>query len=98
MLSQALISKFKNRNYQIGVIVIENYKPICFTYYNPSRIFKSGKNARERVSVYKCSNCENCNAYKKKKCVMLNGIWGHSCPYGTIEKKVLQKQHVNADI
>lgn len=70
------------------MIIIGDYKPICFTYYNPrTSIFKSGKSVRERVSVYKCSNCENCNAYKKKKCVMLNGIWGHSCPYGTIEKK-----------
>lgn len=70
------------------MIVIGDYKPICFTYYDPkTSIFKSDRHDRERVSVYKCSNCENCNAYKKKKCVMLNGIWRHSCPYGTIEKK-----------
>lgn len=70
------------------MIVIGDYKPINFTYYNPrTSIFKSGKSDRERVSVYKCSNCENCNAYKRKCCVMLNGLWWHECPYGTIEKK-----------
>lgn len=70
------------------MIVIGDYKPICFTYYDPkTSIFKSDRHDRERVSVYKCSNCENCNAYKKKKCVMLNGLWRHKCPYGTIEKK-----------
>lgn len=70
------------------MITIRDYKAINFTYYNPrTSIFKSGKSDRERVSVYKCINCENCNAYKKKRCVMLNGLWGHDCPYGVIERK-----------
>lgn len=70
------------------MIIIGEYKPINFTYYNPrTSIFKSGKSDRERISVYKCNNCENCDAYKRKCCVMLNGLWWHKCPYGTIEKK-----------
>lgn len=70
------------------MIIIGEYKPINFTYYDPrTSIFKSGKSDRERISVYKCNNCENCDAYKRKCCVMLNGLWWHKCPYGTIEKK-----------
>lgn len=70
------------------MVIIEEYRPICFTYYDPrTSIFKSGKSDRECVFVYKCNNCENCDAYKKKKCVMLNGLWRHKCPYGVIEKK-----------
>ena len=41
--------------------IIGDYKPICFTYYDPkTSIFKSDRHDRERVSVYKCSNCEKC--------------------------------------
>lgn len=70
------------------MIIIGEYKPINFTYYDPrTSIFKSGKSDRERISVYKCNNCENCDAYKRKRCVMLNGLWWHKCPYGAIEKK-----------
>lgn len=70
------------------MIIIGEYKPINFTYYNPrTGIFKSGKSDRERIFVYKCNNCENCDAYKRKCCVMLNGLWWHKCPYGAIEKK-----------
>lgn len=62
---------------------MDKYKPINFTYYNPkSSLFKAGKSDRERVTVYMCNNCENCNAFKRNKCVMLNGLFSHSCPYG----------------
>lgn len=64
---------------------MNEYKPINFTYYNPNNsLFKSGKSDRERITVYMCNNCENCNAFKRNKCVMLNGLFSHSCPYGKI--------------
>lgn len=71
------------------MIIIGEYRPICFTYYDPrTSIFKSGESDRESISVYKCNNCENCDAYKRKCCVMLSRLlWWHKCPYGTIEKK-----------
>lgn len=62
---------------------INNYEPINLTFYNPqTSIFKTGKSDRERVSLYTCCNKHNCDAYKRNKCIMLNGLWGHSCPYG----------------
>lgn len=62
---------------------IEEYKPINLTYYNPcTSIFKAGKSDREKVTLYRCCKSETCNAFKNKKCIMLNGIWGHACPYG----------------
>ena len=65
------------------------YKPINLTYYNPySALFKAGKNDRETVTLYTCCNTENCDAYKRKKCVMLNGLYGHSCPYGKKSREV----------
>ena len=68
--------------------VIEDYKPINFTYYNPrTSLFKAGKSDRERTTVYFCNNVESCDAYKRGKCVMLNGLYSHSCPYGKIERQ-----------
>lgn len=62
---------------------MNNYEPINLTYYNPcNSFFKAGKSDRERVTLYTCCNKDNCDAYKRNKCVMLNGLWGHNCPYG----------------
>ena len=56
---------------------------INVTYYDLlNSFFKPGKSDRERVTVYTCTNCENCQAYKNKTCIMLNGLWGHRCQYG----------------
>lgn len=67
---------------------MNNYEPINLTYYNPcNSIFKAGKSDRERVALYMCSNKDNCDAYKRNKCVMMNGLWGHSCPYGHTTKE-----------
>lgn len=66
---------------------IEEYKAINFTYYNPyNSVFNAGKSDRERVTIYFCKNLENCDAYKREKCVMQNGF-GHRCPYGKVERK-----------
>lgn len=68
--------------------VTKAYIPINFTYYNPATSpFKTGRNARERVTVYKCNNCENCNAYKNNKCILMNFIYGIRCPYGYIHSE-----------
>ena len=67
---------------------ISDYIPINFTYYDPrNSLFKAGKSDRERVTVYTCNNSENCDAYKRNKCVMLNGLYSHSCPYGQIKRE-----------
>lgn len=59
-------------------------KPINFKYYDPNHsLFKSGKSDRERYTVYFCSNYNNCDAYKRGKCIQLNGLWGSRCPYGS---------------
>lgn len=68
--------------------VTKAYIPINFTYYNPSTsLFKTGRNDRERVTVYKCNNCENCNAYKNNKCILMNFLYGIRCPYGYIHSE-----------
>lgn len=68
--------------------VTKAYIPINFTYYNPATsLFKTGRNDRERVTVYKCNNCENCNAYKNNKCILMNFIYGIRCPYGYIHSE-----------
>lgn len=68
-------------------MIISEYKPINFTYYNPcTSLFKASKSDRERITVYLCNNSENCDAYKRGKCIMLNGF-GHRCPYGKIERR-----------
>lgn len=70
------------------MINIDNYIPINFTYYDPrNSLFKAGKSDRERVTLYTCSNSENCDACKRNKCVMLNGLYSHSCPYGQIKRE-----------
>jgi len=62
---------------------MSDYIPINFTYYNPKNsLFKAGRSDRERVVIFTCSNAQNCDAYKNNKCVMLNGLFSHSCPYG----------------
>lgn len=68
--------------------IIGDYKPICFTYYDPN--YYQGmadyySHEKDRVFVYKCNNCDNCDAYKRKRCVMLNKS-GYKCPYCEIEK------------
>lgn len=70
------------------MVQIENYILINFTYYDPrNSLFKSSKSDREEVKVYTCNNSENCDAYKRNKCVMLNGLFSHSCPYGKIKRE-----------
>ncbi len=68
--------------------VIGDYKPICFTYYDPN--YYQGmadyySHEKYCVFVYKCNNCDNCDAYKRKRCVMLNKS-EYKCPYCEIEK------------
>ena len=70
------------------MIKIDSYIPINFTYYDPrNSLFKSGKSDREEVKIYVCNNSENCDAYKRNKCVMLNGLSFHTCPYGEIKRE-----------
>lgn len=72
------------------MIQIENkiYEPINLTYYNPrNSFFKAGKSDRERYTLYSCCNKDNCDAYKREKCLMLNGLYGRSCPYGKCLRK-----------
>lgn len=62
---------------------MSNYEPINLTYYNPcNSLFKASRSDRERVTLYTCCNKDNCDAYKRNKCVMLNGLYGKHCPYG----------------
>lgn len=62
---------------------MSDYIPINLTYYDPRHsLFKAGKSDRERVTLYTCNNTENCDAFKRGKCVMLNGLISHFCPYG----------------
>lgn len=71
------------------MIIIEEYKPICFTYYDPN--YYQGmdnyycSHDKYRVFVYRCNNCDNCDAYKRKRCVMLNKS-EYNCPHCEIEK------------
>lgn len=70
------------------MININNYVPINFTYYDPrNSLFKAGKSDREEITLYMCNNSKNCDAYKRNKCVMLNGLYSHSCPYGQIKRE-----------
>lgn len=67
---------------------MDNYIPINFTYYDPrNSFFKAGRSDRERVTVYTCNNSENCDACKRNKCVMMNGLFSHSCPYGQMKRE-----------
>lgn len=64
----------------------EEYKPISFTSYDPNNsFFKSKASDKSRYTIYSCCNCENCEAYKRDKCVLKNGLWGEFCPYGKKE-------------
>lgn len=70
------------------MIVIGDYKPIYFTYYDPN--YYQGmadyySHEKYCVFVYKCNNCDNCDAYKRKRCVMLNKS-EYKCPHCEIEK------------
>ena len=61
-------------------------KVVNLTYFDPTQpsIFgKPSRTDRERVTLYLCSNCDSCDAYKHKKCAMLCGLAStHGCPYG----------------
>ena len=46
---------------------------------------KAGKNDREFVRVYSCSNKESCSLYKNGYCAMLDGLFGQPCPYGKVD-------------
>ena len=60
---------------------------INVTYFDPAHsIFKGTGKDREYVRVFRCHNKNNCNAYKNGTCVLLNGLWGHSCPNGEVQK------------
>ena len=62
------------------------YKCINVAIYDPTNsIFKAKASDRSRVTYMFCNNCENCEAYKNKRCIMRNGLWGTSCPYGKVE-------------
>lgn len=70
------------------MINISNYIPINFTYYDPrNSLFKAGRSDREIVTIYTCNNSENCDACKRNKCVMLNGLYSHPCPYGQMRRE-----------
>ena len=60
---------------------------INFSYYNPKNMnfIKAGKNDREFVRVYSCSNKESCSLYKNGYCAMLDGLFGQPCPYGKVD-------------
>ena len=78
----------KKENVLNGGTIVADFKPINLTYYNPrTSFFKAGKNDRESYTLYSCSNCENCQAYKNHRCVMIGGLWGRRCPYGRISRK-----------
>ena len=73
---------------------MSDFKPINFTYYDPNNsLFKAGKSDRERYTVYYCSNCENCDAYKTNQCILMNGLYGQRCPYG---KKISEEGFTKA--
>lgn len=62
---------------------LKPYEPINFTYYDPANsFFKSSGNDKARYTVYFCNNKNGCQAYARKKCVMLGGLFGEHCPYG----------------
>lgn len=61
---------------------------INITYYDPRHsLFKAGKSDREFVRLFYCDNYKNCKAYQNKTCLLLNGVYGHNCPYGKIQKE-----------
>lgn len=67
---------------------MKEYIPINYICYDlRNTFFKPAKSDREYVQLYKCCNSENCDAYKRGRCLMLNGLFGQRCPYGIIEKE-----------
>ena len=64
---------------------------INFSSYNPkdkNSIAKAGKSDRECIRLIKCCNKENCDAFKKGKCILKNPYLIHQkCPYGKKEVK-----------
>ena len=61
----------------------KRYEVVNFTYYDPQNsLFKSSKSDRARYTIYQCCNKENCGAFMRGKCFMLNGLGGKPCPYG----------------
>lgn len=70
---------------------MSKYEVINITNFNPNKtsLFKIDGAAREEISYWKCCNKENCEAYKRGRCIMFSGIFKVSrCPYGIREKKV----------
>lgn len=64
-------------------------KVINYTYYDPNHaLFKSKSSDREHITVYSCDNSENCEAYKNNRCVMLNNLTNHGCPYGNKRRQL----------
>ena len=62
------------------------YEPINLTYYDlKSSFFKPQSGDREYYRMYYCCQKDTCDAYKCGQCVMLNGLYGHRCPYGKTE-------------
>jgi len=63
-------------------------KLINYTYFDPNdSLFKSKSSDRETVTGYYCSNSENCDAHKDNRCVLLNNLTNHGCPYGEKRKQ-----------
>lgn len=62
---------------------------INIIYHNPlvcNPFVKASKSDRENVTYFRCSNKENCDLYKNKTCIMLQGLFANvPCPYGTTE-------------
>lgn len=70
---------------------MSKYEVINITNFNPNKtsLFKIDGAAREEISYWKCCNKENCEAYKRGRCIMFSSIFKVSrCPYGIREKKV----------
>lgn len=60
---------------------------INVTYFDPTTsILAASRTDREYVNIYDCNNHVNCQAYKNKTCILLNGLGGHVCPYGSKRK------------
>lgn len=67
---------------------MDNYEVIMLTSYDPNNsIFKSKANERSSYTIYSCCNCDNCDAFKRGKCIMRNGLWGEYCPYGKVHSE-----------
>ena len=66
----------------------KNFEYIMLTTYDPNNsFFKSKSTDRSSYTIYSCCNCDNCDAFKREKCVMRSGLWGGYCPYGKMRKE-----------